>query len=334
MKRIMTSFICLVLTLGMGFLSGCSAKPAENTSAGEEKKLSVFASFYTMYDFTKKIGGDRINVTNIIPSGVEAHHWEPSPSDIASLKNADMFVYNGVGMEGWVDKVLESLKSDKLVAVDTSKSATLLEKSSSGKEHEHEHEGEHEEEEHEAGHEEGHNHGDLKYDPHIWLDPMNAKKQMEAIKDALVKVDPSNKDYYEQNYQDNAKKLDELDKAFKDAASGFKTKDIVVSHKAFGYLCNAYGLNQVAIEGLNAESEPTAAKMAEIVDFVKKNNVKYIFTEELLSPKTAEAIAKESGAQVAVLSPVEGLEEKDIQAGQEYLSVMRRNLEVLKKALE
>ncbi len=323
MKRIMTGFICLVLTLGIGFLSGCSAKPAESPSAGEEKKLSVFTSFYTMYDFTKKIGGDKINLTNMIPSGVEAHHWEPSPSDIASLENADIFVYNGAGMESWVDKVLESLKSDELVSVDTSKSVTLLEKSS-----------QEDEDEHEDEDEEGHDHGDLKYDPHVWLDPMNAKNQMEAIKDALAEADPSNKDYYEQNYRDNAEKLDELDKAFKDAVSGFKTKDIVVSHKAFGYLCNAYGLNQVAIEGLNAESEPTAAKMAEIVDFVKQNNVKYIFTEELLSPKTAEAIANESGAQVAVLSPLEGLEEKDIQAGREYLSVMRQNLEALKKALE
>lgn len=320
MKRNTIKLMCLLLTLGIGILSGCSAKPSENTSSGDEKKLSVFTSFYAMYDFTKKIGGDKIDLANMIPSGIEPHDWEPSPSDIASLESADVFVYNGAGMESWVNKVLESLKSDRLIAVDTSKDLKLLESS-------------HKDDEHEEN-DEGHGHEDLKYDPHVWLNPMNAKKQMEIIKDALIKADEVNKAYYEKNYLDNAEKLDDLNKEFKDAVADFKTKDIVVNHQAFGYLCNAYGLNQVAIEGLNAESEPTAAKMAEISEFVKKNNVKYIFSEELLSPKIADAIAKETGAHTAVLSPIEGIEEKDIQAGKDYISVMKENLEALKKALK
>ena len=125
-----------------------------------------------------------------------------------------------------------------------------------------------------------------------------------------------------------------MDKEYKDSVAKFKKKDIVVAHQAFGYICDAYGLNQVAIEGLTADSEPTPARMAEIVKFAKENDVNYIFFEELVSPKVAEAVAREVGAKTEVLNPLEGLEEDDIKAGKEYFTVMRDNLEALKKALQ
>ncbi|MCR4435232.1 MAG: metal ABC transporter substrate-binding protein [Clostridiales bacterium] len=316
MKKTIVKILCLVTALSLLILPGCSAKPSaeknpadsSGTGTASAKKPSVYTSFYVMYDFTKKIGGDKIDVTNLVPAGTEPHDWEPTPNDIANLEKADVLVYNGAGMEGWLDKVLETLKNKKLIAVETSKEIKLLENADKG--------------------------GDLKYDSHVWLNPMNAKKQMEAIKNALVTADPSNKDYYEKNYADNAKKLDDLDKEYRDAAAKFTKKDIIVAHQAFGYICNAYGLRQVAIEGLNAESEPSPAKMAEITKFAKENNVKYIFFEELISPKVAEAIAKEVGAKTEVLNPLEGLEEGQVQAGKEYFSVMRENLEALKRALQ
>ena len=211
-------------------------------------------------------------------------------------------------MEAWTGKVLKTLKNKKLTAVEASRGLKLLDNPDKGE--------------------------DLKYDPHVWLNPMLAKKQMEIIKNALVTADPPNRDYYETNYTDNAKKMDDLDREFKDAAAKFSRKDIVVAHQAFGYICDAYGLKQVAIEGLNADSEPSPAKMAEITRFARQNNVKYIFFEELISPKVAETIAKEVGARTEVLNPLEGLTEKDIKAGKEYFSVMRENLQVLKKALQ
>jgi len=174
----------------------------------------------------------------------------------------------------------------------------------------------------------------LAHDPHVWLNPINAKKEMENIKNALVNADPANKNYYENNYEKYLKEFDLLDKEYKDMVSKITKKDIVVAHEAFGYLCNAYGLNQVAIEGLNAESEPSPGRMAEIVDFVKKNKVKYIFFEELVSPKVAQVIAKESGAKTSVLNPLEGLMEEDINQGKEYFSVMRDNLSALREALK
>lgn len=297
-----------MIALSLVVLSGCSIKTNEKIGSPDGKKILVYTSFYAMYDFAKKIGGDKINLTNLVPAGTEPHEWEPTPTDIANLEKADVLVYNGAGMERWLDKVLKTLKNNKLIAVETSKDLKLLNNTDKDE--------------------------DLKYDPHVWLNPMLAKKQMEAIKNALVTADPSNKDYYEKDYTDNAKKLDELDKEFKDAAAKFTKKYIIVAHQAFGYICDAYGLKQIAIEGLNADAEPSPAKMAEITKFAKENNVKYIFFEELISPKVAEAIAKEVRAETEVLNPLEGLKEDDIKAGKEYFSIMRENLEVLKKALQ
>lgn len=300
-----------LVSLSASVFVGCGSKSTGNSSSnqGEHKKIQVYTSFYAMYDFTKKVGGDKINVTNLVPSGTEPHDWEPSTTDVANLEKADVLVYSGAGMEHWIDKVSKTLKNEKLIKVEASKEVKLMDNPEKDE-------------------------ADLKYDPHVWLYPMNAKKEMEAIKEALVKADPSNKDYYESNYEENTKKLDDLDKEFKDTTSKFKKKDIVVAHQAFGYICAAYGLNQVPIEGLQADAEPTAAKMAEIAEFAKKNDVKYIFYEDLISPKVSQAIAKEIGAKTEVLNPLEGLDDEDIKAGKEYFSVMRDNLEMLKKALE
>lgn len=302
---------------------GCSENVSVENKSKNDERISVYTSFYTMYDFASKIGGDRVELHNLVPTGTEPHDWEPSPKDILSIEKADVLVYNGAGMEDWIEKILSSIRNEKLEVVEVSKDITLLKDDQ-------------EEHEEESSSEEGQENEDehLENDPHIWLNPLLAKKQMEAIKNAFVKADPSNKDYYEKNYVDNAKKLDDLDSEYKEALSKYTKRDIIVAHKAFGYLCEAYGLRQVAIEGLNAESEPTPARMAEIVKFARDNNVKVIFFEELISPKVANAIAREVGARTEVLNPLEGLKEEDISAGKDYFSVMRENLEALKKALE
>ncbi|MDT3698216.1 MAG: metal ABC transporter substrate-binding protein [Thermincola sp.] len=308
MPKTLVKILSLIVVLSITIFSGCISTTSTDKKTGDEKKISVFTSFYAMYDFTKKIGGDKIDLVNLVPAGTEPHEWEPTPTDIVNLEKADVLIYNGAGMEAWLDKVLKTLNNQKIIAVETSKNLKLLDNKDQDE--------------------------DLQYDPHVWLNPMLAKKQMEAIKNALVEADPSNKVYYEENYSENAKKLDDLDKEFRDTVAKFKKKDVVVAHQAFGYICDAYGLRQVAIEGLTADAEPSPARMAEIVIFAQENNVKYIFFEELVSPKVAEAIAKEVGAETEVLNPLEGLEEEDIQAGKEYFSVMMENLEALKKALQ
>ena len=308
----MTAFICVPM------LSGCSktksvsteitvekaAKKSEAVSKdgtvetekeAEESKLKVMASFYPMYDFAVKIGGDKVKVMDMVPAGTEPHDWEPAATDIKNLEDADVFVYSGAGMEHWVSTVLASLENRNLVSVEAS---------------------------------------DGQYDPHVWLSPLNAKKEMENIKDAFVKADPNNQSYYEANYTEYAAKFDQLDQEYRDTISGLTNKNIVVAHEAFGYLCDAYGLKQVGIEGLSPDSEPDPAKMAEVIDFVRENHVKVIFFEELVSPKVAETIAYETGASAEMLNPLEGLGDEELAAGEDYFSVMESNLEKLKAALE
>ena len=189
--------------------TGEASMEAEKADAGIEskdtdgQKLKVMASFYPMYDFAVKIGGDKAEVTNMVPAGTEPHDWEPAAADIKNLEEAALFAYSGGGMEHWVDDVLASLETKKLVSVEASAGVTLR----SGHIHdEEEHKGA---EEHTEEEEHGHDHG--QFDPHVWLSPVNAKKEMENIKNAYVKADPENKDYYEKNYQTYTAEFDKLD---------------------------------------------------------------------------------------------------------------------------
>lgn len=311
-------------------LAGCSAAGMKGGSsdASGDAKLKVSASFYPMYDFAQKVGGDRVDVTCLVPAGTEPHDWEPSTSDIRAISETDVLVYSGAGMEHWVSDVLDGISNDKLVTVEASDGVKLRELSAEAQaeeaeEHAHE------------GHDHDHGHGEdaSATDPHVWLAPLNAKTQLGNIRDALVKADPDGKETYDANFEKWAAELETLNSEFSNGLTDLPNKTIVVSHEAFGYLCDAYGLTQMPIEGIEADSEPDAQQMAKIVEFVQANNVKTIFSEELVSPKVAQAIADASGASVEELNPLEGLSDEELAAGEDYLSVMRSNLDALKKAL-
>ncbi len=320
-KLFATAFAAALAVLCIVGLSACAGSPNtsnqsanETQSASQSQKVKVVASFYPMADFAGKIGGDHVEVTNLCPAGTEPHEWEPSPTDIKAIENADVFVYNGADMEGWVDDTLASanVKGTVVCASDGVNLRTASDEDA-GDADAHEHAGEH--------------------DPHVWLAPENAKKEAENIKDALVKADPANASDYEANYEKWAGEFDSLDKEFAGQLSKTSGKTIVVSHEAFGYLCDAYGLTQEPITGMDAEGEPDAKTMAEIVQFVRDNNVKVIFSEDLVSPKIAQQIAGETGASCEVLNPVEGLEQDELDAGADYFSVMHDNLKELVSAL-
>ena len=311
-----------ISTVGLGaFLSGCKTANQSNTAGQStaKEKLTIVASFYPMYDFAKRIAGDKAEVTCLVPAGTEPHDWEPTSRDIQTIQEADFLIYNGAGMEHWVKDVLDGLGFDaKLVAVETSKGVNLLSL-------------EDDDHDHEEGHD--HNHGDSTTDPHVWLSPLNAKIQMKNICDALSEKDASNKDEYAAHLDKANAEFETLDNDFHKGLDSLPNKTIVVSHQAFGYLCEAYGLTQMPIEGVEADAEPNAQEMKKITEFVKENNVKVIFSEELVSPKVAQAIAEATGAQVKELNPLEGLTDEQLKAGEDYLSVMRDNLKALEEAL-
>lgn len=325
--------VALITTMGLSVFSACGTTEKSESNNTEGKKLQVYTSFYPMYDFTSKIAGDKVDVINLVPSGTEPHDWEPSTEDIANLEKADMLIYNGAGMEHWVEDVTKSLSNKDIVLVEASEGIDLMEGH-----HHHDDEGEeaHDHESEEAHEHEGedadeHEHG---LDPHVWTSIKNAKKEMENIKNALVKADAANAEYYEANFKMYSEKFDELDKKYETEIAKLPNKNIVVSHEAFGYLCKEYGLTQVGIEGLSPDSEPNPKRMAEIVEFVKEHNVKVIFFEELVSPKIAESVAKETGATTDVLNPIEGLTEEQLKEGNDYISIMEQNLNSIVKALQ
>lgn len=275
----------------------------------DDGRLKVMASFYPMYDFAQKVGGDKVEVKDMVPAGTEPHDWEPAATDIRNLEDADVFVYNGADLEHWAEDVLATLENQNLIVTEASDGVELLDG------------------------EGDHAHGDNGKDPHVWLDPLRAKKEMENIRDAFCQADPKNRDYYEGNYERYAREFDELDQEFREKLADAKSRDIIVAHEAFGYLCNAYDLKQLAIEGLTPDSEPDPAKMQEVIEYAKEFDIHTIFFEELASPKVAKTVAKEVDAVTAVLNPIEGLSDEDIQAGEDYFSVMRKNLTALQKAL-
>ncbi|PIH60334.1 metal ABC transporter substrate-binding protein [Paenibacillus sp. LK1] len=357
MKFNKKSALALLFSLTL-IVAGCgqnqSASDSSTSSANtpvpaetEEAKLNVEVSFYPMYEFTKNVAGDLANVHTLVPAGMEPHDWEPTPQDIASIEKADVLVYNGAGMESWIDQVTDSLSNSKLIQVEASHGIDLLEGSEED-EHDHEHgdttdthdhadEATTEEHDHdhdaeaEEGHTHDHDHGRL--DPHVWLSPALAVKEVRNIEAGLAQAAPEHADQFKQNADAYIVKLEALDQDFKAAVADSKRKDFITQHAAFGYLAQEYGLQQVPIAGLSPEQEPSAAQMASVIDFAKEHQVKTIFFETLVSSKVSETIANEVGAKTAVLNPIEGLTEEEIAAGMDYIGVMRQNLEALKLAL-
>lgn len=297
--------VCLLIV--PFFMFGCKDK-------ADDGKIKVYASFYTMYDFAQKIAGDDIKVYNIMPQGADAHDYEPSTKDIINLNKADIFIYNGLGMEHWVDKVLASLNNPNLKVVKASDGVSIIDGG-----HEDEHEGEEE-----------HN----KADPHIWLSPKNAKIILSNIKDAFVEIDPDNAQIYQSNYERYAQECDNLDNEFRTQLQGFEKRDIIVSHQAFSYLCQEYNLNQIALLGLHSESS-NPKKLAEIIQEIKTKNIKVVFYEPASGKELFSNLNKEDGVKVELvpLNPLESLTSSEIKNNADYFSVMRANLFAIKNAL-
>ncbi|MFA5108498.1 MAG: metal ABC transporter substrate-binding protein [Candidatus Micrarchaeia archaeon] len=315
---------------------GCVSQNT-GTVQSEIGKLKVVASFYPMYDFAKNVGGERVEVSILIPPGVEPHNFEATPSAIKKLSDANVFVMNGAGMELWAPNLLNGVANQNLIVVDASNGIELITAEEAlGRGEEHIDEGEKERIEAEKGtnveHEEEHSHG--KYDPHIWLNPVLAKKQVENIKDAFVQADPQGREYYENNAVEYEKKLDALDKKLRDEILGCNKKEILITHATLGYFCQEYGCVQIPIEGISEEGEPSPSDLAKIVDEARKKNVSAVYFESLISPKSAQTLASEINGQVLVFNTVHGVTAQEEAAGKNYISLMNENLENIRKGLE
>jgi zinc transport system substrate-binding protein len=320
----------------MRALSPTSPAATDAADQATDEAISVVTSFYPLYFLASEIGGKHVAAFNLIPAGVEPHDWTPKSRDITTASKAQLFLYHGAGLEGWVDGFLSGLdKNSGVITKEMSEGITLI--AGSGEEHAEEegHDHDHEHEDEAANHEheeEGHDHGDM--DPHTWVSPKSALKLAENVKNSLVEIDAANQADYEQNYEQLKQKLETIDQAYTEQLAQVPNKNIVVSHQAFGYLARDYGLKQVAIMGLSPDAEPRAQDLLKIAKFVKENNVKYIFFEELVSDQLANTLAGEADVDTMVLNPLEGLTPDQEKAGDTYLTLMERNLQNLVQALQ
>ena len=268
-----------------------------NSSQQVSDQHKILVTFYPIYQFTKAVGGDKVDVSVIIPSGVEPHDWEPTIQDIENLKKANMIIVNGAGLEPWIPKLVS--ENPNMVIVDSSKNIQLLK------------------------------HDNNMTDPHIWLDPILVKIQVQNIADGLIKIDPKNADYYQHNANQYKEKLDSLDNEIKTDLANCNKKDFLSFHDAFSYFSKEYGLNQnTIVGGLNPEAEPTAQTLEEMTQKAENLGIHVVFTEEAVNPQISKVIADEIHGKVLVLSPLEVTNIHD-----DYIEKMQNNLSNLKEAL-
>lgn len=319
-RRLHKGLLLVVTLLLLMMLAACGPKSSGSIVEG---KVNVITTFYPIYEFASEIGGEDINAINLLPVGVEPHDWTPRSQDIINTSKAQLFLYNGAGLEGWVPNFLKSLDSDsEAKAVEVSRGVDLI---MTDEEDGHDH----------GNEEEGAEHNDsLHTDPHTWVSPKSALVMAKNIKDSLQSVDPEHSAGYEERYQKLADRLSALDSRFTEELGKLPNKEIVVSHQAFSYLARDYGLSQHAIMGLSPDAEPRGQDLLDLAALVKEEGIRYIFFEELVSDKLAKTLASETGVSTMVLNPVEGLTEAQDKNGDNYFTLMEKNLQNLILALQ
>ncbi|UPG64911.1 metal ABC transporter solute-binding protein, Zn/Mn family [Metabacillus endolithicus] len=395
----MSSFLLL-----SSLLIGCNASNEEGQSANEtntEDTLKIYTTIYPLEDFAKKIGGDLVEVENILPPGVDAHTYEPTTKAMVEIAEADGFIYSGVGFESFTEKVQESLNSEDVAFINAGEGIEYIEgheEEAAHDETEHaeeeaahdesahaEDEAAHDESEHtedeaahdenahaedeaahdenahaedeaahdesahtedeaahdenahaedEAAHDESahaHDHGDQ--DPHVWIDPIHSITLAENIKDALIELNPEGKQTFEDNFQALKTQLEDLDQSFKDVISNAEKKEILVSHAAYGYWENRYGIEQISVLELSPTEEPSQKELQTIIETAKEHEINYIIFETNVTSNVTDIVQAEIGAEALTLSNLESITEEDVKNNEDYFSIMERNLETLKTAL-
>ena len=334
-KRILAAACAAATALA---LSACTSTASSGDSSSKDGSLTVMASFYPLKYLAEKVGGEHVSVTSLTPDGAEPHDLELSPKMVDSLSSADAVIYLA-GFQSAVDEAIEQ-QAPKTV-IDVSSAAELIEagtdanhpsedeedatdeaQSGETEAHDHDHEG--------ADHADHDHHHDMSADPHFWLDPTRMAKAATLVGDKLAEADSAHADTYKANAKALAEELNTLSNTLVTKTSNCKVKTFVTAHTAFGYLADRTGLTQVGISGLDPESSPSPARLAEIAQIAKEQGVTTIFTEALIDPKVAQTLADDLGITTAVLDPIES----QTDASKDYAATMNSNIDALTKALD
>ena len=296
-KIILIFLFFIILALGYVIAVKGSIFPSQKSKTD---KIKIVTTLFPLYDFAKNIGQDKVDVLLLLPPGVEAHSFEPKPNDVIYIDQADIFIYTGSQMEPWVSGLISAIDNKKLTVVDASQNISLLSN-----------------------------------DPHIWLDMSNAKTMVNNITESLISKDPGNSQFYKTNAQAYQQKLDQVDQSYFDLIKNCQSKEIVYAgHYAFGYLVSRYGLKYTSAQGVAPDSEPTASDLIGLVNQIKQNNIKYLYYEELSSPKIANIISSETQSKLLFLNAAHNISKDQFNQGTSFITIMEDNLSSLKTGLD
>lgn len=296
------------------FLSACGNSKGESSNKETKDALDIYTTVYPLQYFTEAIGGEYVNVETVYPPGTDEHSFEPSQKDIVKMAESDLFFYIGYNLEGFVTKAEPILSKEGVSTIAVGETVHL------------------DEEEHAHEEEDGHDHGGV--NPHLWLDPVYSIDMAKTIKDELTKKMPEQEEYFNSHFNELSEKLEALDGKFATTIESGRTNKIIVSHAAYGYWEERYGLEQIGVTGLTSSNEPSQKELGKIVTMAEKEDLNYVIFEQNISSKLTEIIQKEMGAKSLELHNLSVLTDKDIEAGEDYFSLMEKNIKTLQTALQ
>jgi zinc transport system substrate-binding protein len=329
LRKLFGVFILVIFIITMSACGNGVRESSEESSAAQskEKTLKIFTTVYPLQYFTQVIAGESATVESILPVGSDPHTYEPTSKEIVDLAEADAFIYNGAGLEPYAKQISDSIKSEDVKIVEASKGIDLLN-------HSHDHSHQHNHTDEESNHEEEHtthNHGDK--DPHVWLDPIRSIGIAENIKNTLVEINPKLEETFNRNFEELKRNLEKLDEEFRMQLESLPGKEMIVSHAAYGYWEQSYGIKQIAVSGLSPSNEPSQKELENVVKIARDHDLKYVLFEQNITPKVVEVIRKEINAEALHIHNLSVLTEEDIANDADYFSLMRANLAVLNEAL-
>jgi len=358
MKKILLALL-ISLTLA---LSACSATPIDN-----DKPL-VITTLFPQYEFVRLIAQDKVTLQLLLPPGVESHSFDPTPATILSIGKADLFIYTNLEMEPWIERIVENVKSETLLILNSSEGIQLIKDRHEHDDHDDDHhdddhdddhhdddhdddhhdddhdddhhdddhdddhhDDDHDDDHHDDDHDDDHHHGE--YDPHVWLDPLNAIVMVENILNSLIQIDPSNEAFFRKNAADVVARLQELDEAFNTLFENNPSRTIIYGgHFAFGYLASRYNITILSpYTGFAPDAEPTPRAIIQLIDTMAELNINTIYYEELIDPKTARVISEQTGAKMVLLHGAHNLSKEDMEAGLTYFDIMFENIAKLQQ---
>lgn len=309
-------FLGSVLILLSLLLMPCGCRDRQPASPpADSGKLRIVTTLFPLYDFARSIAGERAEVTLLLPPGVEPHSFEPRPEDMIRISKADIFIYTSEQMEPWAQRLLKGVASPTLLVIDASRGISMQPTGhdhAEGPEHRHDSAG----------------------DPHIWLDFENAAQMVATIAAGMAQKSPQNAAFFNAGAAAYQAELHKLDNDFKAGLAACQRREFLHGgHYAFGYLARRYGLSYQSAQAINPDAEPTPARIAALLRQLRTNGSGYVFSEELLSPRTAEMLSRETGARILPLHAAHNISREDLAAGVRFTDLMHRNLDNLRTGL-